>query len=868
LLLLGSVVAAVMASPQFDPSWTRLSAGTEIPELRTPTSRTYSNDDGTFTVDITPMRTGEADSQDPCQPTSTGCISYFVYHGYEYYSRYTPKLAYGGYTVAYAKFDLTPIPYGSMVRAAQFRRYQYEVTGTPVRTRCIYANLDPGSSSDTAVYSAVTNGTVLAESLFSGVGWGGHELNQQGVARLQGRLAQDWIALGIKSVSGSAASYGTTDDSLQSCLRVTYVGPTESDIQAVRAEPPYPLTRTTDTALLVLTNLGPRSSEPFRVYVVSPGLWPNSALAGPTPVYWTTCVKVPLPVPDSTDRLVDYSLWATCANDPWQPNDTTRLTRCWVFAPNTYAAEGLDASQFPPPGWVVVDNDGGSRCWQRRSDDDMVHSGTGFATCIHEPTGNSDDWLISGPIYPRKGQPDSVGFYCRVDQGTYPYLQTWVMRGQRVADTTRNLTSDWVSEYVYHRQSASLDDFDGDTIYIGFRYQSSGSGGGLCLDDVWFSGVVRPDTNAADIKVVSAEPPYPLVTGKSNKALFALTNRGPKSSGDVWTYATAPGLATESAPAGVLTIGETAAVKLPLPVPRSADAMVDFTLWTAFTNDPWPDGVAKLTCWAFPANTYYAEGFDIGPLPSYHWAIVDNDNGNQRWQRRTDDSVVHSGAGFAMCAREQTGPNDDWLIGGPVYPTTDEPDSLGFFHRLYRTGSPLALQTWAMRAPRIVDTIRCLTSKSVTENTYRRQSAALDQFDGDTIYIGFRCQSSGSWNGLCLDDVWFSGFVPPDTSDTTDTTVTPKPREAVQRTTAKLPDFAFAPNPSDRRAVTVRSALAVRKRRRVTMRDVAGRAVRTFALDPPGIAHIDLRDLPPGVYVATLDGTMPLLSRKLIITLR
>jgi hypothetical protein len=200
-----------------------------------------------------------------------------------------------------------------------------------------------------------------------------------------------------------------------------------------------------------------------------------------------------------------------------------------------------------------------------------------------------------------------------------------------------------------------------------------------------------------------------------------------------------------------------------------------------------------------------------------------------------------------------------------------EPDSLGFFYRAYRGNSPLYLQTWAMHGRRAADTIRNLTSGWVFDTAYRRQTTSLDEFDGDTIYIGFRCQSSGSWNGLCLDDIWFSGFVPPDTSDTTDTTdttVTPKPRDAVQRASTKLPDFALAPNPSGKRVITVRSALAVGKRRTVTMRDAVGRAVRTFVIDQSGIARLDLRGPPSGVYMARLEAGTQSLTRKLVITAR
>ncbi len=379
--------------------------------------------------------------------------------------------------------------------------------------------------------------------------------------------------------------------------------------------------------------------------------------------------------------------------------------------------------------------------------------------------------------------------------------------------------------------------------------------------------IVYCDPSESDIQVVRGEPPYPLIAGRADTALLVLMNKGLRSSDPFWVYATAPGLSPESALAGVIQVGDTASVRLPLPVPHSANSMVHFKVRAACTGDPSPgDDTTGLSCWVFPPSAYAAEGFDMW-LPPLRWVVVDNDGGSQTWERRSDNSGSHSGVGFAACFREQTGPTDDWLISGPVYPRLDEPDSVGFYFRAYLAGPPTNLQTWAMRGHRIADTIRTLASGQVSQNVYLRQTASLDTFDGDTIYIGFRCQSSGAWNGLCLDDVWFSGFVPPDTNDTTDTT--PKPqRDAVRRAVAHLPDFAFAPNPSGRMDVTVRCSLAVGKRRTLTMRDVVGRAVRTFDLDPSGIARLDLRGLPSGVYMARLEAGTQSLTRKLILTAR
>ncbi len=551
------------------------------------------------------MRAGGTDSRDSCEPTSTGWVYYFSSPHGSGYNRSGPELHYGASSggTAYAKFDIAPIPDRSTILNAQLLCYQYQVNSTPVRAGCTHPGLDPDSASNEHVHTAIMNCHVLAETSFSKIGWVEYDLGGQGVAILQGRLQLDWLTLGIMPVAGEATSYGSNGDDRHTRLRVVYAKPNEADIRVVRAEPPCPLTRTAHNALLVLSNEGPGPSEPSRVYATSPGLCPKSALVGAIPVGETACVKLPLPIPDSTDTRADYTLWATYADDP-RPDDNSAQLNCWVLPANTYAAEGFDKPGFPPDGWVVQDNDGRSQRWERRSDSSVIHSGAGFAGCARELSVSNDDWLISGPICPRRDQPDSLGFFCRTYLGSsLLQLQTWAMRGQNMADTTRRLMTEWVSDPVYLRRSVSL-----------------------------------------------------------------------------------------------------------------------------------------------------------------------------------------------------------------------------------------------------------------------------DTFDGDTIYVGFRCQSSGSFDRLCLDDIWFSGFVPPDTSDTsdtTDTTVTPKPpRDVVQRTTTKLPDFAFAPNPSGKRVVTVRSALAVGKRRALTMRDVVGRAVRTFALDPSGVARLDLRGLAPGVYMATLDAGTQSITRKLVLTAR
>ena len=359
----------------------------------------------------------------------------------------------------------------------------------------------------------------------------------------------------------------------------------------------------------------------------------------------------------------------------------------------------------------------------------------------------------------------------------------------------------------------------------------------------------------SDIQAVRGElATYPQIAGASDTAVLVLTNRGLRTSDYFWAYARSSGHAPESTLVGEIAVGETVSVRLPLATSGSANTFVDYRLWAACPNDPWrANDTTQLRCWTFPASTYAAEGFDKPGFPPTDWAILDNDSGNRCWQRCSDDSVVHSGAGFAMCVHELTGPNDDWLISGPVCPRTDEPDSLGFCFRAYLASPPLYLQTWAMRGLGIADTIHSLTSGSVSDGIYHRRSVSLDEFDGDTIHIGFRCQSSGDWNGLCIDDVWFSRGRVPGT------------HEPAVRSPCRL-TLRLTPNPATGRFVTARYNLAAGTRGTLTLRDVLGRTAKSFMLDPSGTTRLDLRGFAPGVYMATLEAVGQSVSRKFVLT--
>jgi hypothetical protein len=207
-----------------------------------------------------------------------------------------------------------------------------------------------------------------------------------------------------------------------------------------------------------------------------------------------------------------------------------------------------------------------------------------------------------------------------------------------------------------------------------------------------------------------------------------------------------------------------------------------------------------------------------------------------------------------MSVHEQQGiDNDDRLISGPVYPKPDDPDSVGFFTRGCHLLVPTTLEVWAMKGQQVADTSARLLSLELFDTSYSRRSVSLDAFDGDTVYVGFGNVSTNDWNGLCLDDIWFSRVHVPGTCEP-------------QSSLATQPELAFAPNPAKGRFITIRYNIATGTRGRLTLHDVLGRMVRSFALGPSGITRIDLRGFAQGIYMVTLDAAGLSVARKLILT--
>jgi len=392
---------------------------------------------------------------------------------------------------------------------------------------------------------------------------------------------------------------------------------------------------------------------------------------------------------------------------------------------------------------------------------------------------------------------------------------------------------------------------DHTTFSQGSAYGTEGDTNAPYLD-VAYVGPYNTDLCGVGSRLVT----YPLTPGGPDTAEALFTNLGKVTANGFKVYALDRGRVCDSTTVGALAPGETAAVRLRVTWPPNGNYWAVYEFVATDASDPWHvNDTTVLRCWAFPAGTYSAEGFEGSDFPPAGWETINNDSVGECWQRQSDETLSHSGNGHTMSSHDQWTTNDDWLISGPVCPTADTCDSAGYFVRSYRWGSGQVLRVWAMRGQSVSDTLAFLGRSQPNSPNWNRAALSLDPFDGDTVFIGFQDSSGVVWNGLCLDDIWFSRTYIPGTCEP-------------QGSLARQPELAFAPNPATGRFVTIRYDIATGTHGRLMLRDVLGRTSKSFDLDPSGSTRLDLHGFAPGIYIATLDATGQAFSRKLIITAR
>ena len=198
--------------------------------------------------------------------------------------------------------------------------------------------------------------------------------------------------------------------------------------------------------------------------------------------------------------------WASLVTDTNHLNDTVRIT---VQIPDSSVvlSETFNGSIFPPPGWTVINRDGGTLLpwFQGTAASPLTpFEGAGFAADNFQRANGAylDDYLVSPPVSAINlpNQSDSLVFWCR--STTYPppnpnYPDSLMILLSTTGTDTSNFTTlvDYfqVPKLSWTRRAYRLSTFvpQNSTVRVAFRYlhYNAANADFIGIDAVQFSSV-------------------------------------------------------------------------------------------------------------------------------------------------------------------------------------------------------------------------------------------------------------------------------------------------------------------------------------------------------------------------------------------
>ncbi|MEO0083953.1 MAG: choice-of-anchor J domain-containing protein [candidate division WOR-3 bacterium] len=143
--------------------------------------------------------------------------------------------------------------------------------------------------------------------------------------------------------------------------------------------------------------------------------------------------------------------------------------------------ESFTSTTFPPMGWRVINNDGGSQLWRR--DTAICKTQPASAASRFETSVRSDDWLITSALI--VNQNDSLSFWYRRRFGNYDTLRVKVSLTTNHPDSFNFLLLEKrVTNETFSQEKIALNNFVNDTIFIAFIHNAPPNQGTLYLDDI------------------------------------------------------------------------------------------------------------------------------------------------------------------------------------------------------------------------------------------------------------------------------------------------------------------------------------------------------------------------------------------------
>jgi hypothetical protein len=347
---------------------------------------------------------------------------------------------------------------------------------------------------------------------------------------------------------------------------------------------------------------------------------------------------------------------------------------------------------------------------------------------------------------------------------------------------------------------------------------------------------------------------FPVGADDSIPVVAHFTNTGNTTARDLLICASRNGSIGDSARLDSITPGETARVRRVLP-PAGQPTNVKLNIWARVPTD-WctHNDTAVTSTYVYPRGTRSVEGFEPDRTPTFPpegWLVYNGGDTNTWYRAGPGDRRAHSGNYYAMCAR--TDRDDDWLITYGLTPDPGAADTVGLFFST--SGGSSYPQVWALGSQDPNDVLELLLDTMIPPEIWLVKRVGLDQFDGRTVYVGFK--SSVYQAGLTrLDDIWFTSSR---ASAITEPTCA----------SARSPGLGLGQNPITGGQLRILYQLASPQPVRISILDVAGRLLGERRVQCPqtdGQVVVDVRGWPRGVYYVVVRAGTSNASRKCVIS--
>jgi hypothetical protein len=447
------------------------------------------------------------------------------------------------------------------------------------------------------------------------------------------------------------------------------------------------------------------------------------------------------------NRMGNYTVgaWTELSGDENAANDGKQapvFVYRWI--------EQFTGTTFPPEGWAVYNNDGGSAYWIRSTV--YYRSAPASATCTWETsTLRNDDWLVTPQLGVAAG--DLIAFWYRTSVVENDTLEVWISTtGNQVSDFTTRLDAFGIRTTNYAQRVINLDAYAGQKVYIAMvnkgLYQWT-----ISVDDVTGPALY---TAVDDMAAVSIDGVPFFAPGNSVLPVMATVRNlgaGAQPAGvPVTLEITGAGYSYDETKATTVALapGETEQIAFtdwtapPDPIPYL------MTVTTELAGDERPENDAV----GFELNL---QSFTLAAFPPSGWSRTGYNSGEATWHRRTTDIVGEPGyhtppasSGLWWDWNHQ----DEWLIS-PSF-TVPPACSLRWWtcgylgstygDHYYTKVSTDNGATW--------NVVYDLSAQSGDWNYWETPiEIGLDAYAGQTVRVAFHAEDPSSNDGLWY--VWF-----------------------------------------------------------------------------------------------------------------